>query len=101
MKKYMLLSLTFVSFALHLGAATPQAALCHAPVTFTTDGFKKVSSKELTPPVVEELLKQYPTSKLAGVYKNDRGEFKLIMVLQSGTRRTVYIDMHGNWFKKK
>lgn len=67
----------------------------------TTDEFKKVDSSELTPPVVEEILKQYPTSKLAGVYKNNKGQFKLIMVLQSGTRRTVYIDQYGNWFKKK
>lgn len=66
-----------------------------------TDEFKKVTAKELTPPVVEELLKQYPTSKLGAVYKNAKGEFKLIMVLKSGTRRTVYIDAYGNWFKKK
>ena len=64
------------------------------------DGFKKVDSSELTPPVVEEILKQYPTSKLGGVYKNAEGKFKLIMVLQSGTRRTVYIDKYGNWLKK-
>lgn len=70
-------------------------------VAIPTDEFKKVDSSELTPPVVEEILKQYPTSKLAGVYKNDKGQFKLIMVLQSGTRRTVYIDQYGNWFKKK
>jgi hypothetical protein len=55
----------------------------------------------LTPPVIEEILKQYPTSKLGGAYKNDRGEFKLIMVLKSGTRRTVYIDQYGNWINKK
>lgn len=68
---------------------------------FLADEFKKVTSKELTPKVVEELLKQYPTSKLGGVYKNSKGEFKLIMVLSSGTRRTVYIDSHGNWLNKK
>jgi len=66
-----------------------------------TDEFKKVNSSELTPPVVEEILKQYPTSKLAAVYKNSKNQFKLIMVLQSGTRRTVYIDSYGRWFKLK
>lgn len=65
------------------------------------DEFIKVKSSELTPPVVEEILKQYPTSKLGAAYKNDKGEFKLIMVLKSGTRRTVYIDQHGNWITKK
>jgi len=70
-------------------------------IAIGTEEFKKVDSSELTPPVVEEILKQYPTSKLAGVYKNNKGQFKLIMVLQSGTRRTVYIDQYGHWFKPK
>ena len=63
--------------------------------------FKRVTSSELTPAVVEQILKEYPTSKLAAVYKNEKGQFKLIMVLQSGTRRTVYIDQYGRWFKPK
>ena len=65
------------------------------------DEFKRVKSSELTPPVIEQILKEYPTSKLAAVYKNDKGEFKLIMVLQSGSRRTVFIDQYGRWFKPK
>ena len=63
--------------------------------------YKKVTSSELTPAVVEQILKEYPTSKLAAVYKNNKGQFKLIMVLQSGTRRTVYIDQYGRWFHPK
>ncbi|WP_350286426.1 hypothetical protein [uncultured Croceitalea sp.] len=66
-----------------------------------TDDFKKVDSSELTPQVVEQILKEYPTSKLAAVYKNNKGQFKLIMVLQSGTRRTVYIDVYGRWLNMK
>lgn len=65
------------------------------------DEFVKIKSSELTPPVVEEILKQYPTSKLGAAYKNNSGEFKLIMVLKSGTRRTVFIDQHGNWITRK
>ena len=66
-----------------------------------SDDYEKIESSELTPPVVEELLKQYPTSKLGAAYRNSKGEFKLIMVLKSGTRRTVYIDPYGNWINKK
>lgn len=65
------------------------------------DDYERISSSELTPPVIEEILKQYPTSKLGAAYRNTEGEFKLIMVLKSGTRRTVYIDQYGNWIKKK
>lgn len=72
-----------------------------ASTIFLSDDFKKVTSKELTPKVIEELLKQYPTSKLGAIYLNSKREFKLIMILKSGTRRTVYIDEHGNWLKKK
>lgn len=70
-------------------------------IVHVTDEFVKIESSELTPPVVEELLKQYPTSKLGAAYKNDQGEFKLVMVLKSGTRRTVYIDQYGNWINRK
>lgn len=63
--------------------------------------YVKIKSSELTPPVIEEILKQYPTSKLGAAYKNDKGDFKLVMVLKSGTRRTVYIDQYGNWINKK
>jgi len=66
-----------------------------------SEEFKKVDSSQLTPPVIEEILKQYPTSKLAAVYKNSKNQFKLVMVLKSGTRRTVYIDSYGRWFKLK
>ena len=77
------------------------SAVINEVAIFSTEEFKKVTSKELTPKVIEQLLKEYPTSKLGGVYKNSKGEFKLIMVLQSGTRRTVYIDYNGNWLNKK
>lgn len=69
--------------------------------TITVDGYVKIKSSELTPPVVEEILKEYPTSKLGAAYKNENGDFKLVMVLKSGTRRTVFIDQHGNWITKK
>lgn len=82
-------------------ANEPKNRLSGEVVLLTAEEFKKVTSKELTPKVVEELLKEYPTSKLGGVYKNAKGEFKLIMVLASGARRTVYIDSNGNWFNKR
>lgn len=70
-------------------------------VVLLTDEYEKIKSSELTAPVVEEILKEYPTSKLGAAYKNENGDFKLVMVLKSGTRRTVYIDKYGNWIAKK
>ena len=63
------------------------------------DTYKKISAKDLPLAVVEALLKEYPTSKLSQAFKNHQDQFKLIMVLKSGTRRTVYIDAYGRWFK--
>jgi len=63
------------------------------------DTFKKIDAKELPPAVVETLLKDYPTSKLSQAFRNHQNKFKLIMVLKSGTRRTVYIDAYGRWVK--
>ena len=82
-------------------ANEPANAMSKEVIIVVAEEFKKVTSKELTPRVIEELLKEYPTSKLGGVYKNDKEEFKLIMVLKSGTRRTVYIDSNGNWFNRR
>ncbi|WP_394974672.1 hypothetical protein [uncultured Croceitalea sp.] len=70
-------------------------------LVIVNDGFKKIKSSELPPAVVEEILKQYPTSKLRQAYKDSRNTYKLIMVLSSGTARTVYIDSYGRWITKK
>lgn len=101
MKQYLVIGLMALGTLTSVFAnETKLNQLDKTTISFTEE-FKKVTSKELPPKVVEELLKQYPTSKLGGVYKNSKGEFKLIMVLKSGTRRTVYIDSYGNWLKKK
>lgn len=100
MKNYALLVFLTLGITLNSTAMTGSNFI-EKEVAIITDEYVKIKSSELTPPVIEEILKQYPTSKLGGAYKNDRGEFKLIMVLKSGTRRTVYIDQYGNWINKK
>ncbi|APA63990.1 MULTISPECIES: hypothetical protein [Maribacter] len=100
MKNYALLVFLTLGITLNSTAMTGSNFI-EKEIAINTDEYVKIKSSELTPPVIEEILKQYPTSKLGGAYKNDRGEFKLIMVLKSGTRRTVYIDQYGNWINKK
>ncbi|MEP2058302.1 MAG: hypothetical protein ABJJ05_10880 [Maribacter litoralis] len=100
MKNYALLVFLTLGITLNSTAMTGSNFI-EKEVAIITDEYVKIKSSELTPPVIEEILKQYPTSKLGGAYKNDKGEFKLIMVLKSGTRRTVYIDQYGNWINKK
>ncbi|MEO9478195.1 MAG: hypothetical protein ABJO28_13325 [Maribacter dokdonensis] len=100
MKNYTLLVFLILGITLNSTAMTGSNFI-EKEIAINTDEYVKIKSSELTPPVIEEILKQYPTSKLGGAYKNDRGEFKLIMVLKSGTRRTVYIDQYGNWINKK
>jgi hypothetical protein len=101
MKKYVVVGLMAIGTIFSATANETVSTVINEVVIFSTEEFKKTTSKELTPKVVEELLKEYPTSKLGGVYKNSQGEFKLIMVLKSGTRRTVYIDSNGNWLNKR
>ncbi|KSA13183.1 hypothetical protein [Maribacter dokdonensis] len=100
MKNYALLVFLTLGITLN-GTAMTGSNFIEKEIVINTDEYVKIKSSELTPPIIEEILKQYPTSKLGGAYKNDRGEFKLIMVLKSGTRRTVYIDQYGNWINKK
>jgi len=101
MKKYVVVGLMAIGTIFGATAHDREVTSASEVIVLAADEFKKVTSKELTPKVVEELLKEYPTSKLGGVYKNSKGEFKLIMVLASGTRRTVYIDENGNWLNKR
>lgn len=100
MKKYIILSLVVFGMVLNLEASTYQMkrVAIHATVS---DDYERIPSSELTPAVVEQILKEYPTSKLGAAYRNSRGIFKLVMVLKSGTRRTVYIDPYGNWVTNK
>ncbi|WP_291962279.1 hypothetical protein [Maribacter sp.] len=100
MKNYALLVFLILGITLNSSAMTG-SNLIEEEITIITDEYVKIKSSELTPPVIEEILKQYPTSKLGGAFKNDKGEFKLIMVLKSGTRKTVYIDQYGNWINKR
>tara|TARA_R110000868_G_scaffold75199_1_gene217184 strand:- start:1018 stop:1323 length:306 start_codon:yes stop_codon:yes gene_type:complete len=101
MKNYATLVLLALGMMFNVTAMTVSNTVEIEAVMNTVDEYVKIKSNQLTPPVIDEILKQYPTSKLGAAYKNDKGEFKLIMVLKSGTRRTVYIDQHGNWINKK
>lgn len=102
MKKYALLVLLALGTALNANTTIrSDIGKMNMAAHLSTDEYVKIKSSELTPPVVEEILKQYPTSKLGAAYKNGKGDFKLVMVLKSGTRRTVYIDQYGNWITKK
>ncbi|WP_281541497.1 hypothetical protein [Maribacter aestuarii] len=99
--KYMIMAFLAIGLIFNV-AAMDNSDLNQYHNTITlSDDYERIESSELTPAVVEELLKQYPTSKLGAAYRNSKGEFKLIMVLKSGTRRTVYIDPYGNWINKK
>ena len=100
MKRYLILSLLAIGLTMNVKAMNCQndTLIQHQRIN---DDFKKIPSSELTPAVVEEILKEYPTSKLGAAYRNSRGVFKLVMVLKSGTRRTVYIDPYGNWITNK
>lgn len=100
MKRYLILSLLAIGLTMNVKAMNCQndTLIQHQRIN---DDYKKIPSSELTPAVVEEILKEYPTSKLGAAYRNSRGVFKLVMVLKSGTRRTVYIDPYGNWITNK
>lgn len=100
MKKYLILCLITVGLLGNTQAMPIQNNRDVQNVSISDD-FKKIPSSELTPAVVEEILKEYPTSKLGAAYRNSKGIFKLVMVLKSGTRRTVYIDPYGNWITNK
>ncbi|PIB38059.1 hypothetical protein [Maribacter sp. 4G9] len=100
MKKYIIICVVVFGTILNTHANPCQMDKI-SKIEVINDDYERIPSSELTPAVVEEILKEYPTSKLGAAYRNSKGIFKLIMVLKSGTRRTVYIDPYGNWITKK
>jgi hypothetical protein len=99
MKKIALFIITVIGF--NISSANYNTITANVDSIILSDEFKKIKSSELPPAVVEEILEQYPTSKLRQAYKNSRNTYKLVMVLSSGTARTVYIDAYGRWIQKK
>lgn len=99
MKKIVLF--TIAALAFNITNAKHNMAYTNTNEIALVDEYKKIKSSELPPAVVEEILKQYPTSRLRQAYKNSQNKYKLIMVLSSGTARTVYIDAYGRWIQKK
>lgn len=99
MKNYVFVILSFITF--YNSNANYNLTKTNYSTTMVADEYEKIKSSDLPPAVVEEILKQYPTSKLRQAYKNDKNTFKLVMVLKSGTARTVYIDAYGRWIQKK
>lgn len=100
MKKYILFSIVVFATIMSAHAYSCQMEKV-SKIEMVNDDYERIPSSELTPAVVEEILNEYPTSKLGAAYRNSKGIFKLVMVLKSGTRRTVYIDPYGNWITNK
>ncbi|MEM8506975.1 MAG: hypothetical protein AAF717_04060 [Bacteroidota bacterium] len=93
--------LVFVLLVVAIGTLPTSATAVNNPASSVlTDEFKKIDPAELPAAVVQALIKEYPTSRLSEAFKNRQGKYKLIMVLKSGSRRTVYIDTYGRWASK-
>lgn len=99
--KKLFLSVILVAWVSVVGASEGTTIEINKEEIAVTDNFKKIDAGELPPAVVESLIKDYPTSTLSEAYKNNQGKYKLIMVLKSGARKTVYIDAYGRWIKMK
>ncbi|GMN09798.1 hypothetical protein MTsPCn9_18410 [Croceitalea sp. MTPC9] len=99
MKKIFLFVITVMVW--NISSANHDSVKTGAESIVVIDEFKKIKSSELPSAVVDEILKEYPTSKLRQAYKNNKNTYKLVMVLSSGTARTVYIDSYGRWIQKK
>ena len=99
MKKVSLFILTVIIFNFANANYTILSKSSNAIIAI--EDFEKIKSSELPPAVVEQILKEFPTSKLRQAYRNKQNKYKLIMVLASGSTRTVYIDTYGRWITKK
>lgn len=63
--------------------------------------FKEIKPSELPKPVLEAVAKEFEGATVSKAYKNEKGEFKLVLATAEKANTTVYANSKGEWIKKQ
>jgi hypothetical protein len=97
--KKLILSAAIVlgSLSMHATTATPQSE--NVQSVNIQDGYTEITADEVPAAVKSTIEKSFAGTKLEKAYKNDKGEYKL--VISSGEKKyTFFTDASGNILKK-
>ncbi len=65
------------------------------------DDFKQIKATELQKPVLEAVAKEFEGATVSKAYKNEQGEYKLVLATAEKAEQTVYANSKGEWIKKQ
>ncbi|MCT8339541.1 hypothetical protein MG296_05715 [Flavobacteriaceae bacterium TK19130] len=63
--------------------------------------FKEIKASELPQPVLESVGKDFEGATVSKAYKNEKGEYKLVLATEKMGEKTVYANAKGEWLKKQ
>lgn len=65
------------------------------------DDYKEVKTSELPKAIHDAVAREFKGAAVSKAYKNDKGEFKLIVTTADGAKQTVRTNSKGEWLKKQ
>ena len=66
-----------------------------------TQEYAEVSVSDLPQPVKEAVAKEFEGATISKAYKNDKGEYKLIVSTTNEKSKTLHVNSKGEWIKKQ
>ncbi|WP_116694249.1 hypothetical protein [Marixanthomonas spongiae] len=106
---------SILAIAIALGTLTAVQAQDKAIAQKTTDkapailtaqapaqeDYKEIKASELPKPVLEAVAKEFEGATVSKAYKNEQGEYKLVLATAGMAQKTVYANAQGEWIKKQ
>ena len=81
--------------------SSDEAAIsAEAPEAVVQD-YKEIKVTELPKPVLEAVAKEFEGATVSKAYKNEKGEYKLVLATADKAKQTVYANSKGEWIKKQ
>jgi hypothetical protein len=100
MKTLFFASLLVLGSLTTIQAQTELTEIPDAEVEVVQD-YAEVKISELPQPVKDAVARDFEAATISKAYKNEKGEFKLLIATAEKQSLTLFADKNGEWLKKK
>tara|TARA_R100000306_G_scaffold14034_1_gene16737 strand:- start:18037 stop:18366 length:330 start_codon:yes stop_codon:yes gene_type:complete len=81
--------------------STDEATVSAEAPTVAVQDYKEIKATELPKPVLEAVAKEFEGATVSKAYKNEKGEYKIVLATADKAEQTVYANSKGEWIKKQ